>query len=228
MLVGAEREKAIRQVRNEGIGRVRLELEMISFLNGILAARSTQAAFIEVAGVGYEVFMSQASLSKLPEINCPVRVLTYLQISDNGIALFGFLSEEEKAVFEDLITVSGVGPKVALAALSTFSPKALVDAVAAQDIDLVARIPGVGKKTASRIVLELKETLGQVFVGSGDYEDAGTSTGAKAQSKGIQGAREALLSMGFTPTEAELALKDAPVDESEAALLQYALKRLGS
>ncbi len=201
---------------------------MISFLNGTLAGKSLQAAFIEVAGVGYEVFMSQTSLSKLPEVNNSIRVLTYLQVSDNGIALFGFLNEEEKEVFEDLITVSGVGPKVALAALSTFSPKALAHAVAAQDIGMIARIPGIGKKTASRIVLELKDKLDQVFSDDNSFDDTDDFNGVGAQSEGMQGAREALLSMGFTPSEAELALKDAPACESEASLLQYALKRLGS
>ncbi len=201
---------------------------MISFLNGTLAGKSLQAAFVEVAGVGYEVFMSQASLAKLPEVDCPVRILTYLQVSDNGIALYGFLTEEEKAVFEDLITVSGVGPKVALAALSTFSPQALVDAVATQDTGLVARIPGVGKKTASRIILELKETLGRGFIDVDGHDNTDTFEDMGVKSEGMQGVREALLSMGFTPSEAELALKDAPACESEAALLQYALKRLGS
>ena len=127
---------------------------MIAFLTGKLAGRSTTAAFIDVGGVGYAVSMSQASLAKLPEAGAEVHVLTYLQVREDALALFGFLSAEEKALFERLISVSGVGPKVALAALSSFSPRALADAIAAQDVALVSRIPGVGKKTASRIILE--------------------------------------------------------------------------
>ncbi len=197
---------------------------MIAFLSGTLAARTPQAAYVDVAGVGYEVLMSQAALSKLPEAGAPVHVLTHLQVSESGLALFGFLTEEERLLFEKLITVSGVGPKVALAALSTFSPRALADAVAAQDTALISRIPGVGKKTASRIVLELKGSL-----------DAGLSSlfdAPEVAADGVGGAHraalEALLSMGFTHLEADLALKGAPAEASEQALLQYALKRLGS
>ena len=97
---------------------------MIAFLKGKLAGKTPQVAYIDVNGVGYAVFMSATALSKLPESGGAVTVLTYLQVSDAGIALYGFLSEEEKATFERLIGVTGVGPKVALAALSTFSPRA--------------------------------------------------------------------------------------------------------
>lgn len=196
---------------------------MIAFLDGRLAGRSLQAAYIDVSGVGYAVQMSASALSKLPEAGSSVRVLTYLQVSDSGVALYGFLSEEEKELFERLITVSGVGPKVALAALSTFSPRALVDAVAAQDTAIISKIPGVGKKTASRIVLELKGS----FDLSGDSLFA-PSPDAPAADAAVKGATEALLSMGFTSAEAELALKGSPEGARETALLQYALKRLGS
>ena len=98
---------------------------MIAFLKGKLAGKTPQVAYIDVNGVGYAVFMSATALSKLPESGGAVTVLTYLQVSDAGIALYGFLSEEEKSTFERLIGVTGVGPKVALAALSTFSPRAL-------------------------------------------------------------------------------------------------------
>ena len=138
---------------------------MIAFLKGVLAAKTATTAFIEVNGVGYAVGMSQASLSKLPEAGAAVEVHTFLQVRDDGLSLFGFLTLEEKALFERLIGVGGVGPKVALAALSAFSP-------------------------------------------------AGT--------------REALLSMGFTSEEADVALKGAPEGAAESVLLQYALKRLGT
>ena len=196
---------------------------MIAFLTGKLAGRSTTAAFIDVGGVGYAVSMSQASLAKLPEAGAEVHVLTYLQVREDALALFGFLSAEEKALFERLISVSGVGPKVALAALSSFSPRALADAIAAQDVALVSRIPGVGKKTASRIILELKGSLDQGIEGL-----FGETATVPPTDEGLKGATEALLSMGFTSAEAEVALKGAPEGAGEGALLQYALKRLGS
>lgn len=196
---------------------------MIVFLTGKLAGRSTTAAFIDVGGVGYAVSMSQASLAKLPEVGAEVHVLTYLQVREDALALFGFLSAEEKALFERLISVSGVGPKVALAALSSFSPRALADAIAAQDVALVSRIPGVGKKTASRIILELKGSLDQ-----GIESLFGETATVPPTDEGLKGATEALLSMGFTSAEADIALKGAPEGAGEGALLQYALKRLGS
>ena len=196
---------------------------MIAFLKGVLAGKTATTALIEVAGVGYAVGMSQAGLSKLPEAGSPVEVHTYLQVRDDGISLYGFLTLEEKALFERLIGVAGVGPKVALAALSAFSPQGLVAALAAQDVAAVQKIPGVGKKTASRIILELK---GSFDAGLESLFDEGAPLAARETS--LKGAHEALLSMGFTSAEADVALKGAPADASEGALLQYALKRLGT
>lgn len=201
---------------------------MIAFLKGVLVGKSPDTAFIEVNGVGFAVGMSQASLAKLPEVGQPVQVHTYLQMREDGASLYGFLSLEEQALFEQLIGVSGVGPKVALAALSSFpSPQALVSAISAQDVAAVQRIPGVGKKTASRIILELKGSLdhglGQLF----GIDGQPTQT-APAQSAALRAAREALLSMGFTSAEVDLSLKGASDDASDEALLKYALKRLGT
>jgi len=216
---------------------------VIAFLNGTLAGMSSQYAYIEVGGVGYQVNMSQLALSRLPEVGQPVRVLTYLQASEAGLALFGFLREDERALFEKLITVSGVGPKVALAALSTYSPSDFVAAVAAGDVGSVQKIPGVGKKTASRIILELKGGLDQgalsLFDASGEPSpasrgalvsgalaagDADSAGSAQAAFKDIA---HALMGMGFSPAEVDLALEDAPADASESQVLQYALRRLG-
>ncbi len=195
---------------------------MIAFLDGQVAGKSFSQVYIDVAGVGYGVTMAASALAQLPPTGERVRVLTYLQVSENGIALYGFLKEEEKTLFEKLIGVSGVGPKVALAALSTYSPAQLANAVASQDIALVQKIPGVGKKTASRIVLELKGSLENA---AGLFDEEGAAPVVDAA---LIGAQEALLSMGFTQAEADLALKGAPAGAKEAALIQYALKRLGS
>ena len=193
---------------------------MIAFLSGEVAAvLPPNTAYIDVAGVGYAVSMPQGDLGKL-EVGKPARVLTYLSVSDNGLGLYGFLSDEEKALFEKLIGVSKVGPKMALAALSTYTPRELADAIAAQDIARVSHIPGVGKKTAERIILERGlETL---------FDSGAEVGGSSADSVALAGATEALLSMGFTSTEAEVALKGAPEGAGEGALLQYALKRLGN
>ncbi len=194
---------------------------MIAFLEGAVAGRSAQAAYLNVGGVGYQVFMAASSLAKLPETGQRASVLTYLQVSENGVSLYGFLSQEEKDLFERLIGVSGVGPKVALSALSTFSPSQLAQAVASQDTALIAKIPGVGKKTASRIVVDLKGSLDELGRSLFAAQDA------DAASAGASRAAEDLLALGFTADEAELALRGAPEGASEQQLLQYALKRLG-
>ena len=196
---------------------------MIAFLKGTLAGKTETTAYVDVGGVGYEVGMSQSGLEKLPEAGSEVQLHTYLQVSDNGIALYGFRTLEEKALFERLIGVGGVGPKMALAALSIFTPEGLASAIASQDVASIQRIPGVGKKTASRIVLELKGSLDQGISGL-----FGSEAAPAEPSQNMQGATEALLSMGFSSTEADLALKGAPEGADESALLQYALKRLGS
>ena len=194
---------------------------MIAFLDGTVTGKTLTSAYVSVGGVGFEVGMSASSLSKLPEVGKHVLVYTYLQVRDDGMSLFGFATLEEKALFEKLITVSGVGPKVALAALSSYAPAQLANLIAAQDVAAIQRIPGIGKKTASRIILELKGSLDQ-GVGGLFEEDK------PAVSHAREGAVEALLSMGFTSTEIDLALKGAPDGAAEAALLQYALKRLGN
>lgn len=199
---------------------------MIAFLRGKLAGRTPTQAFIDVNGVGYAVSMSGTALSRLPETGAAVTVLTYLQVSEQGVALYGFLTEGERDLFLQLIGVSGIGPKVALAALGFFAPDDLIRAIAAEDVKAVSRIPGVGKKTAQRMILELKGSLAD-FGAAVAAASSGEGSAPAAQTA-RDGVYEALLSMGFTSKEAELALKGAPEDGSEGVLLQYALKKLGS
>ncbi|WP_139653621.1 Holliday junction branch migration protein RuvA [Raoultibacter phocaeensis] len=192
---------------------------MIAFLNGILAGKTQDTAFIDVGGVGYAVGMAAGSLAKLPATGERVLVHTHLNVREDAVSLYGFLSQEEKGLFLRLNSVSGIGPKVALSALSVFSPQQLVAAITSQDVALVSKIPGVGKKTASRIILELKGSL--------DADLLGEPTAVAATGGPVQGVQDALLSMGFTSAEIELALKGAPDQADEAMLLQYALKRMG-
>ncbi len=193
---------------------------MISFLRGTLAARTADSAIVEVGGVGYQVAMSGRGLSRLGQVGDPVQVLTHLQVRDDALVLYGFCSQSEKDVFGKLTSVSSVGPKVALSALSTYEPEDVMAAIAAQDLAAIQRVPGVGKKMASRIVLELKDSI----AAAGQDPLPGVSARSVNAKKG---ATEALLSMGFTSAEAELALNGAPADADETGLLQYALKRLG-
>lgn len=193
---------------------------MISYLHGTLAAKFADSAVVEVGGIGYQVSLSGRSLSKLGQVGEEVKVLTHMQVREDALVLYGFLSNEEKNLFMKLTSVSSVGPKVALSVLSTYSPEDAITAIISQDVAAIQQVPGIGKKMASRIVLELKEAF------SGDVQASlpGASAAAASAKKG---AAEALLSMGFTSEEASLALKGAPDEGNEAVLLQYALKRLG-
>lgn len=193
---------------------------MIAFLRGTLVSKSVDSAVIDVQGVGYQVQLSARSLARLGQVGEPAEVLTHLQVRDDAFVLYGFTTQREKDLFMRLTSVSSVGPKVALSVLSTYDADDAVAAIVGQDTAAIQRVPGVGKKMASRIVLELKEPLGA------DAADrASAATGQSLSAK--RGAAEALLSMGFTSQEVELALKGAPEGASETVLLQYALKRLG-
>ncbi len=193
---------------------------MIACIKGQILAKALDAVIVDVAGVGYQVHMATTSLARLPEVGSTVQILTRLQIRDDGCTLYGFLSNEEKNLFERLITVSGVGPKAAFSLLSTYESKEIMAAIAEQNTSVIQQASGIGKKTASRIVLELKDQFSKE-ASSSKEQLSGQSSSVYA------GAFEALLSMGFTAAEAELALKGAPEVSSESALLQYALKRLG-
>lgn len=193
---------------------------MIAFLTGRLVEKGTDYAVLDVGGVGYRMALSANSLTALPAEGDEVTVHTHMHVREDDISLFGFESASEKALFARLITVSGIGPKVALAALSSFTPGALISAIVSEDAALVSSIPGVGNKTAQRLILELKDKLdtpGNLAVGGA----AGTAPAAAE-------AREALATMGFSSTEAATALKgyDGPPRDA-AAMLRHALKRLG-
>ena len=128
---------------------------MIAFLTGRVASKAPTFALLDVGGVGYRLLMSTTSLAALPAEGDEVTVHTYLYVREDELTLFGFESGAETEAFERLITVSGVGPKVALATLSSLSPDALAGAIAAGDDGLISSVPGIGKKTAQRIILEL-------------------------------------------------------------------------
>ena len=195
---------------------------MIAFLTGRVASMAATYALLDVGGVGYKLAMTTGSLSALPAVGDEVTVWTYLDVREDELSLFGFESEAEKESFEQLITVSGVGPKVALATLSALSPSALATAVAPEDVAMISTVPGIGKKTAQRIILDLADKLGVPDLRSGAGR-SGSGSGAA-----IAEATDALLSMGFSSGEVSSALKgyDGPAGDAESAL-RHALRRLG-
>ena len=132
---------------------------MIAHLRGKLIYKQPGQAIVEAAGVGYDVAISVPTFTALPSLGAEAALHIHTQVSEDQIALFGFLEREEKRLFERLITVSGVGPKLAIKMLSGLSPERTVQAIRGQDHAQLTRIPGVGKKLAERLVVELKDKL---------------------------------------------------------------------
>jgi Holliday junction DNA helicase RuvA len=137
---------------------------MIASLSGILSSKTPQDAIISVQGVGYQVFIALSTYFTLPDLNSPVQVFVSTHWRNDTIQLFGFGTIEEKQAFSLLTTISGVGPKLALSALSTLSVPDLCAAIESGDIEILGSIPGVGKKSASRIVLELKDKTHRIII----------------------------------------------------------------
>jgi Holliday junction DNA helicase RuvA len=190
---------------------------MIGFLRGQVAGRTEDGCFVEVGGVGYRVICSARTLAALPGEGEEVKLFTHTHVREEVLALFGFSAEAEQRIFELLIAVNGVGPKVALAVCSSFSPEDLRRALVTDDLAAISSVPGIGKKTAQRIVLELKEKMSLP-----DLEIVGS--GREAVSK----ARSALENLGYSAGEVRVALNDVAVgdDRSVEDIVRNALKVL--
>jgi Holliday junction DNA helicase RuvA len=170
--------------------------------------------------VGYEIDVSMSTLYGLPKLNQMVTLLTHFQVREDAQQLFGFATENERMAFRALIKISGVGSRTALALLSGMSVSELVQAIAAQETIRLTQVPGIGKKTAERLLLELKGKLGP-DLGIG-IDGSGSSSVALVNSEVLQ----ALLSLGYSEKEALFALKQLPPDTSVSEGIRLGLKSL--
>ncbi|MBM6778383.1 Holliday junction branch migration protein RuvA [Collinsella tanakaei] len=202
---------------------------MITLLTGVLVEASPSVAVLDVGGVGFEVGISGTTAASLPPLGQTCRLFTRLQVREDAMTLFGFASKEERTMFDRLVAVSGVGPRLALAVLSKFTVGQLYTVVMAEDAKGMATVPGVGKKTAQRLILELKSVFAKDHgLLAADVPAAGQlPLGSAPASTALDDARAALLSMGFTPQEADLALDGLDGAARVEELLASALKRLG-
>ena len=209
---------------------------MIVQLTGTLAESTPSRIVLDVSGVGFELGVSSTTAAALPHVGeAGVTVLVRMVVREDAMELYGFATRDERALFDQLRAIAGVGPKLALSVLSTFSPAQLAQVVSAQDAARMAQVPGVGRKKASRLLVELSDVFSKNaelrgLVGLTEPA-GGTLSGAQgATSGGVESeATEALLSMGFTSQEAELAL-DGHAEAGAATIeqvLAYALRRLG-
>ncbi len=199
---------------------------MIAFLEGRLVEALPTHVVIEVHGVGYEVFIPLSSFDKLPAPGQPVRLLTHLAVREDAHLLYGFATAAERDLFRLLIQhVSGIGPKLALNILSGMSPAAFRGAVAAGDVKALARISGVGRKTAERLVVELRDKFGP----AGAWEARSEQRGVSEADQRVNDAVLALIALDFKPPEAHEAVRAAQALLGPRAtveeLVRAALKR---
>ncbi len=204
---------------------------MFYYISGKLAALDPSYAVLDVGGVGYKLTITQNTHSAMPPhltVNEPptVKLFTYMAVREDGIELFGFISEEELSAFKLLITVSGVGPKAAISILSLLSPSKLAIAICTDDKKTISKASGIGPKTAARIILELKDKLKNSALddeGASDLElISDTSHGSK-----IGDAQDALAVLGYSRSEAAAALKGIDVNALELdEIIKLALKKL--
>jgi holliday junction DNA helicase RuvA len=196
---------------------------MIAHLRGVLLKKSPNQAIVECAGVGYDVAISVATFSALPAEGAEVRLHIYTRVAEDQLALFGFSDTQEKRLFERLLTISGIGPKLAITVLSGIDAARLVTAIRGGDHAALVRIPGIGKKTAERVVLELKDKL----------DDLATVPTTAIVSLGHAGddTLSALINLGYQRPVAQKAIetalgKDPAVKDSFEALFRAAMANI--
>ena len=188
---------------------------MIGRLTGTLAEKSPPQLLIDVNGVGYEVDVPMSSFYNLPGLGERVTLLTHFIVREDAQILFGFLTHDERQTFRQLIKITGVGPRMALSLLSGLSVGELAQAVARQETGRLVKVPGIGKKTAERLLLELKGKLADTLA-------APATVASDAQADILQ----ALVALGYSDREAAAALKSLPPDASVSEGIKLALKSL--
>ena len=189
---------------------------MIGKLTGTLAERNPPQVVVDCNGVGYEVDVPMSTFYNLPNLGAKVSLLTHFVVREDAQILYGFVSPDERAAFRQLIKISGVGPRTALSVLSGLSVADIAHAVTTQDAARLVKVPGIGKKTAERLLLELKGKIGA---------DIGAAHAAAANDAHTD-ILQALVALGYSDKEAQAALKSLPKDVGVSEGIKQALKAL--
>lgn len=189
---------------------------MIARLNGLLVEKAPPLIVVDCAGVGYEVEVPMSTFYNLPEVGVQVALLTHMVVREDAQLLYGFGTQREKDTFRQLLKVNGIGAKSALSILSGVSIEDLVDAISSQEVAVLTRIPGVGKKTAERLLLELKDKFESIGLGA-----------ATGQAKSAtQDVLNALLALGYNEREAVASVKLLDKDVTVSEGIKQALQAL--
>lgn len=186
---------------------------MIGYLEGTVVCRDSNGFIVQANGVGYKVIDASRYCLQFKQGD-QVQVFTYLNVKEDALQLFGFASQEEKFIFEKLIGVSKVGPKIAATILTAFTVDQIVNHIAGRNIQMLATVPGLGKKTAERIILELKDKIGSAIHLETDEGSA------------VSEAKEALVALGYSQTEAMAALKESGEHAPVEQMIKEALSRM--
>lgn len=207
---------------------------MIAYIKGTFAEADGNAVMLETAGgIAYEVAVMPSDLDRLPAQGEELKLYTYLQVKEDGVALYGFLSKADLTIFKLLITVSGIGPKLGLGILSSIGAKELQAAVIAEDADRLATAPGIGKKTAGRLVIELKDKLlalatefAEEFVERASEMKASETEEAR---KLRENALQVLVALGYAEKEATRAVKEVEITDgmTDDEMVRLSLRQMG-
>ncbi len=215
--------------------RVKYEVtNVIAYIKGMFAEADGNTVMIETAGgIAYEVAVMPADLEKLPAPGEELKLYTYLQVKEDGVALFGFLSKTDLTIFKLLITVSGIGPKLGLGILSSIGADELRIAVLSEDADRLAAAPGIGKKTAGRLVIELKDKIMALNVSFAEEFVENPMTTKNTESEDAKKLREnalqVLVALGYAEKEAAKAVKAVEITEgmTDDDMVRTSLRQLG-
>ena len=194
---------------------------MIAHLKGKLTYKSPIAIIVDVNGIGYQIFVSLSTFYALPELKCEVFLDIHTHVREESLKLFGFYTIDEKKIFEKLISINKVGPKLALTILSGMSPVELFTTIDSNDVEKLSTIPGIGSKTAARLILEMRDKMGELTLDSGITNDLISQNGL------FDDALSALVNLGYKKSQAEQALKKVcPEGEPEDSIEDLIKKSL--
>lgn len=199
---------------------------MLSAIRGILVHIDENTAELDVGGVTFEVNVPSTLFVNRPETGSELQLYTYLSVREDDLSLFGFQTREERSLFKMLITVSGIGPKGALQVLSTLRPNDLVAAILSEDAKSIARAPGIGQKTAQKVVLELRDKVSGMPVSDLSSFSGSVKTVAYAENDTKHDVILALTELGFSGSEAYKAVAQLPDDLDASRMLNLALKSI--
>lgn len=201
---------------------------MISYIKGTLAEKLEDSAIVEAGGIGYRIFVPASVLSELPRLGENVKIYTYFSVREDSVSLYGFMSRQDMEMFRQLIGVNGVGPKSALGILSALKPDALRLAVISGDAKAISKAPGVGSKTAQRIILDLKDKIKAEDVVDSGYEDFSAHAEVSGVGEVGKEAVDALTALGYSASEAAGVVRKVVITETMTAedVLKAALRHL--